>query len=220
MEKMIKKFALFFGLLFSVFSASAAVQERPDFGPGGLSGLTREQREELDRGEIVLPKSVVETSDGKTLIEAAMIFSVTPDEAFRLLARGEDQAKYLAEVKSVAIISRTSDREHLEFTTKVMTKTIVYRQITRFESAHLFIQWSLDNTFKSDLKELDGFWRFYPYAEGKTLARYGSRVLPRIPVPGFIRSALAKNRLRSALEDVKRYVESGGTGEKGRNSMP
>ncbi len=200
--------------MLAVLAVSAASQEMPDFGPLGLSGLTGEQRKELDRGEIVLPKSAVETSGDKTLIEAALVLAVPPDEAYLLLSRGEDQVKYLAEVKSVIVISKTPEEEHLEFTTKVMTKTIVYRQITRFEPGHLYIHWRLDDTFRTDLKELNGYWRFYPYAGGKTLARYGSLVLPRFPVPGFIRAALAKSRLRSALEDVKKYVESRGTHER------
>ncbi len=220
MKKANRKNALFLSLVFSVLAAYMAAQERPDFGPRGLSGLTRQQQQELDRGEVVLPKAAVDVPGGKTLIEAAMIFAVSPDKAYRLLSRGEDQEKYLAEVKSVVVISKTPDEEHLEITTQVMTKTVVYRQITRFEPAHLYIQWSLDPKFKSDLKELKGFWRLYPYAKGKTLARYGSRVLPRFPVPGFIRSALAKSRLRSALEDVKKYVESDGTWVKGPNSTP
>jgi hypothetical protein len=206
--------ALLGGLLLSVLVSSASVQKMPEFGPDGLSGLTDEQRKELDRGEIVLPNSAVETSGGKTLIEAALVLAVPPDEAYLLLSSGEDQAKYLAEVKSVVVISKTPEEEHLEFTTEVMTKTIVYRQITRFGPGHLYIHWRLDDTFRTDLKELNGYWRFYPYAEGKTLARYGSLVLPRFPVPGFIRSALAQSRLRSALEDIKKYVESRGTHEK------
>jgi uncharacterized protein YndB with AHSA1/START domain len=220
MEKTKRNAAPFLALLFSAIAASAAVQERPDFGPRGLSGLTGEQREKLDRGEIILPKGAVETSGEKTLIEAALIFAVPPAEVYRLLSRGEDQAKYLAEVKSVVVLAKTPGEEHLEFTTKVMTKTVVYRQITRFEPDRFYIHWSLDEALRIDLKELNGYWRFYPYAEGKTLARYGSRVLPRFPVPGFIRSYLAKSRLRSALEDAKRYVESGGTWEKRRNSTP
>jgi hypothetical protein len=208
-----KPSALLWGLLLSVLASSAAFQERPDFGSKGLSGLTAEQRKQLDRGEIVLPKSAVETPGGKTLIEAALVFSTNPEEVYQLLSRGEDQAKYLKEVKSVVVLAKTPSEEHLEFTTKVMTKTVVYRQITRFEPGHLYIHWRLDDMFKSDLKELTGFWRFYPYAVGKTLARYGSLVLPRFPVPASIRSALAKRRLRSALEDVRRYVESRGIRE-------
>ncbi|MGB9836440.1 MAG: hypothetical protein ACPLRX_06855, partial [Candidatus Saccharicenans sp.] len=63
---------------------------------------------------------------------------------------------------------------------------------------------------KNDLKELFGFWRFYPAAGGNTVARYGSLVVPSFPVPGFIKDWLFKNKVEDSLIKVKNYVEKGG----------
>jgi hypothetical protein len=185
-----------------------------DFGPAGLAGLSEVQIWRLGRGEIVLPDSLIKTEEGKTLIEAALGFDQPPEEVWRLLSRTEDQGRYLSEVQKVAVITKTPTDDLLEFTIRVVTKTFVYRQSHRFDEKALCLTWELDPSFPSDIKELTGFWRFYPFAQGKTLGRYGSRVLMKFAVPRSIQEALAKNRLPAALRSVKRYVDSGGTWDK------
>jgi hypothetical protein len=97
-----------------------------------------------------------------------------------------------------------------EFTTKILMKTLVFRVCHEFDEKNLSIRWTLDRTFKNDLRELEGFWRFYPFDQSKTIGRYGSWVKPNFPVPGFIYNVLARNDLRSALASVKKYIDSGG----------
>jgi hypothetical protein len=193
-------------------------QETPDFGPDGLAGLTLKQREKLARGEIIRTESTVTTPEGKTLIEAALVFNQPPEEVWRLLSKTEDQVKYLDEVKSVSVVCQDLTGDTLELTIKVLVKTIVYRQVHRFDEKNLFFEWSLDPDFRCDLKELQGFWKFYPFGSGSTLARYGSRVSFRFLIPRFIQTALIKNNLPRALRSVRKYVNSGGTWEKNRRS--
>jgi uncharacterized protein YndB with AHSA1/START domain len=204
------------GFVISIFSAAIlpASMEKPDFGPHGLAGLSEVKIWRLCRGEIVLPESLAKTTDGKTLIEAALVFDQPPEEVWRLLSRTEDQWRYLSEVKKVVIISKTPVDDVLEFTTRVLTKTFVYRQRHHFDPGDLYFGWELDPSFPSEVKELNGFWRFYPFAGGKTLARYGNRVLVGFGVPRFVQAALTKKQLPAALASVKRYVDSGGTWDK------
>ena len=194
--------------------AAPGLQERPDFGPDGLAGLSQVKIWRLNRGEIVLPESLVQTPDGRTLIEAALVFDRPPEEVWRLLSRTEDQVKYLGEVKKIAVLSKSPVEDHLEFTTKVLIKTFVYRQRHYFDPQHLYFHWELDSSFPSEIKELSGFWRLYPFGQGKTLARYGTRVLVGFGIPKSIQTSLAKKQLPDALQSVKRYVDSGGTWEK------
>jgi hypothetical protein len=213
MKKKAGRFVLFSLLTLPAFILSSSRQEI-DFGSDGLAGLSDVQVWRLGRGEIVLPDSLIKTEEGKTLIEAALVFDQPPDEVWRLLSRTEDQGRYLREVQKVAVISKTPTDDLLEFTIKVFTKTFVYRQSHRFDERELRLTWSLDPSFPSEIKELTGFWRFYPFAQGNTLGRYGSRVLMKFAVPASIQNALAKNRLPDALRSVKRYVDSGGTWDK------
>jgi hypothetical protein len=206
--------AMNLGLFLFMLIPFSAIQEMPDFGPDGTAGLTVGQVQRLAQGEIILPEGLIKTSQGKSLIAAALVFDRPPEEVWRLLSETEVQGRYLTEVKSVRVIRKTETEDCLEFTVRVMGKTVVYRQIHNFDSNHFYFHWVLDPTFRGDVKELIGFWRFYPYDDGRTLARYGSRVKPRFPVPDFIREALAKGHVRSALESVKRYVDSGGAWKK------
>ncbi|MDH7512011.1 MAG: SRPBCC family protein [Clostridiales bacterium] len=202
-----------FGLFF-LSSLVAFSQEIPDFGPDGMAGLGFDQRQKLVRGEIIHPKSLAQTTDGKTMIEAALLFEKPPEEVWQLLVRTENQVKFLDQVKKVTIIRKEASGDTLEFTTKILTETLVFRVNHEFDEKNLFIRWALDKSFKNDLRELEGFWRFYPLCQSKTIARYGSRVKPNFPVPGFIYDVLARNDLRTALASVKKYVDSGGVWSK------
>jgi hypothetical protein len=86
--------------MFPLPAALIYPQEMPEFGSDGLAGLTLEQKQRLAKGGIILPESVVKTPEGKTLIEAVLVFDKPPGEAWRLPSKTEDQAKYLDEVKN------------------------------------------------------------------------------------------------------------------------
>lgn len=215
----IQQAKIFFIMMFVLRPVLTHPQEMPDFGPDGLAGLTLEQKQKLAQGEIILLESVVKTPGEKTLIEAALVFNKPPEEVWRFLSKTEDQVKYLDEVKKVTVIFKSSTGDNLEFTIKLLTKIFVYRQVHQFDEKNLHFRWRLDHDFKSDIKELNGFWRFYPFGSGKTLARYGSRVLLRFSVPDFIQTALTKNNLSRALQSVKKFVNSGGTWEKNKRSF-
>ncbi len=187
----------------------------PDFGPDGLAGLNLEQRQKLFGGAIILPESITRTANGKTMIQAALFFERPPQDVWQLLVRTEDQIKYLDHVEKIEIIRKSPTEDTLEFTTKIMMKTLLFRICHEFDDKSLFIRWTLDPTFKNDLKELQGFWRLYPHERNKTIGRYGSRVTPGFPVPRFIFNALVKDDLRQALASVKKYVDSGGVWNKG-----
>jgi hypothetical protein len=200
-----------FILAFAIQPIFAYPQEMPDFGPDGLAGLTPEQREKLSRGKIILPESVVKTPGGKTLIEAALVFDKPPEEVWELLSKSEDQVKYLGNIKEAKVISGGPAENNIEFKVKILIKTFVYRQIHRFDKENLYFYWILDPDFRSDLKELNGYWRFYPFGSGKTLGRYGSRLLLRFFVPNSIQTALTREELPKALQSLREYVNSGGT---------
>jgi hypothetical protein len=69
--------------------------------------------------------------------------------------------------------------------------------------------WSLDPRFNNDLVELRGFWRFYPYDQGKTLARYGC-IISSKNIPTFIENMFKKGIIARSLVSMKKYVDSGG----------
>ncbi len=203
----------------ALLSAALTAQERlPDFGPDGLAGLTAGQVGELAAGGIVFPPGLVKSAAGTTFIEASLVFGRAPDEVWPLLAEPAVQDRYLSEVKSLKLIWKRDSRQCLEFTVRVMGRTVVYRSVLDFFPADRHFRGCLDPDFASEIKELSGFWRLYPFDGGRTLARYGSVVKPRFPIPGFIRDALARGHVRSALESVRKYVMSDGAWRAPRKS--
>jgi hypothetical protein len=199
------------GILFFPLSPAS---EKPDFGPDGLAGLSDVQIWRLSRGEVILPKSINKTPGGQTLIEAALVFDRPPEEVWDLLSKTEDQHRYIKEVKKVDVVSKESAQDLVEMTVRILGKTIVYRQAHHYDEEDLYFCWELDPSFQSEVKELNGFWRLYPFTGERTLGRYGSRVQMRFGVPSFIQNALAKNNLPSALRSIKRYIDSGWRQEK------
>ena len=197
--------------LLGLAGAGWAQETMPDFGPDGLAGLTADQRADLALGNVVLPDGSVKTRGGTSFIEAALVFNRPPEEVWALLSDTWLQVHYVPEVRSAKIVWENKEENCLELTVRVMGRTVVYRMVQDFDPAGLYFHWTLDATFPSEIKELAGFWRFFAYDERRTLARYGSVVKPRFPVPGFIREAIARGHVSSDLESVKKFVDSGGT---------
>jgi hypothetical protein len=91
--------------------------------------------------------------------------------------------------------------------------------LSTFQASFLAASLEKPDFGRHGLTGLSGFWRLYPFAGGKTLARYGNRVLLGFAVPQFVQTALAKNQLPAALKSTKRYVDSGGTWDKTRGQQ-
>jgi hypothetical protein len=182
----------------------------PDFGPDGLKGLNTSQVQKLAKGEIVFTFTDSTTQAHSGLIEAAVIFNQTPEKTWNLLYRTEDQAKYLKELEEAKVIAKSPLQDTIEFRVKAAFLTFIYRVNHTFDKQGLNFFWGLDPSFKNDLIDLRGFWRFYPYGQGKTLARYGSTVSLK-NVPGFIEDMFKKSGVARSLASVKKYVDSDGT---------
>jgi ribosome-associated toxin RatA of RatAB toxin-antitoxin module len=186
----------------------------PDFGSDGLKGLTEAQVKEITGGKIIVstsePTEDEATKARSSLITAVMIFEKPPEQVFDLLYRSEDQIKFLPEIKDVKVISKTDKDNNIEFKTRAAVFTFVYRVIHKFDKNNLYMDWAIDKNFKNDLQDLRGFWKFYPYPGGKTLARYGSNVSIK-GVPEWVENIFKKTGVKDALKNVKKYIDTGWT---------
>ncbi len=182
----------------------------PDFGTDGLGGLTEKQKATLAVGNIVFYTADVKGKNKSSLIQAAIVFDKTPEQVWSLLFRTQDQIKYLKEIEKINIISKAQAKDNLEFHLSVAWLDYVYRVIHRFDPINRYFHWGLDPTFKNDLKDLRGYWKLYPYGNGKTLARYGSNVSIK-KVPSFVENMFKKNGVKKSLQAVKKYINSNGT---------
>jgi len=179
----------------------------PDFGPDGLKGLTEDQLRMLKADKIVMTASPEVTPDGHSVIAAAVMFKVAVEQAWEILSATDRQIEYLEEIKKLRVLEAGEDFNRTEFEVKVMGQKVRYTVVHHFLPELYYLWWELDKKAPHDLKDLSGFWRLYPAGEGKTIGRYGSRVVPGFPVPEFIRKPLFKSGVRSSLEKVRVYVE-------------
>ncbi len=182
----------------------------PEFGADGMGGLTAEQKKQLEAGKAVFTsKGSVATSESE-LIYVAIVFNRPVEETWRLISRTEDQDRYLSDIDELKIIRKGGASDNLQFTVSAGPFSKTYRVIHRFSPEKKGFKWGLDPSFDNELQKLTGFWRFYPFGEGKTLARYGSNVSIR-GVPTWVESLFKKKGINQALGQVKKYVDSGGT---------
>lgn len=186
----------------------------PDFGNDGLKGLTETQIKQIADGKIVVttsdPTEDESTKARSSLITAVMIFEKPPEQVYDLLYRSEDQIKFLPEIKDIKIINKGETQNNIEFKTRVAVFSFVYRVIHNFDKNNLYMYWNMDKSFKNDLQDLRGFWKFYPYPGGKTLARYGSNVSVK-GVPEWVENIFKKSGVKDALTNVKKYIDTGWT---------
>jgi hypothetical protein len=184
------------------------VELLPDFGPDGLGGLSLKEKEQLMAEEIVLPRKPTILADGKTIIAAAVIFNRPVDEVWKLLSQPERQEDYLKEVKKSELIKEETRRKWVYFEVDIYAFSIRYTVRHYLYPEIKSIVWELDPEAKNDLSHLGGFWRLYSWREGKTLARYGSQIVPKFKLAKAIVQSLYKNRVRHSLLAVKEYLES------------
>lgn len=197
--------------IFGIFCLSSTLcfATMPDFGPDGFKDLDNQQIQRLINGEIVFSFTELKTQEHSGLIEAAVIFDQMPEQTWNLLRRAEDQVKYIKEIEEAEVITRNSLRDTIEFKTRFAFLTFICRVNLAFDKKDLNFCWRLDTNHSNDCSKLHGFWRFYPYGRGKTLARYGFAVSLK-HIPTFIEDLFKKSVIARSLANVKKYVDSAG----------
>ena len=70
----------------------AQTMEMIDFGPYGLDGLSEDQLQKLDNGDIIFIDRLLNSeAQEAVLIESAVLFSNTLDKSWKLIAATENQ---------------------------------------------------------------------------------------------------------------------------------
>jgi uncharacterized protein YndB with AHSA1/START domain len=191
-----------------ILRADQPLELLPDFGPDGLGGLSWEEKELLLTEEIVVPREPTILSDGKTVIAAAVIINQPVETVWRILSQPERQADYLKEIKKSRLVKEEGEEKWVYFEVDIYGFSIHYTVRHYLYPQLKSLAWELDPEAENDLSYLLGFWRLYPWSEGKTLARYGSQVVPKFRLARAIIQYLYRSRVKSSLLAVKKYLES------------
>ncbi len=181
-----------------------------DQDPGAYEGLSREQIERLERGEVVILEQP-EVIEGREMVTAAIIFNQDIDTVFSLINQGWRQEEFLPHLDSSELHSKGDGKDRIDIHVKILWIEIDYRVMGDYGSEPYRRSWSLDPEYDNDMKEVSGFWQLYWIDPDHTLARYGTLVETGFWLPGFVQEFLTKRDLPKALGAEKEWIDSGGS---------
>lgn len=200
-----KRVVAVFMLIF-FFSPVLLADKIPD-----LPKLTPEQWKKLERGEIILTGGVKRVNGvDQALVGAYLIFNQPVTTVWKLMLHPEDQDKYLPDLAESKLVWRKGNKVDVEFMVKVLFVKMRYRVIHTYYPDRYYYNWTLDPNYDNDLKFLYGEWQLYPLKNGKTLARYMTRVHVSSMVPKFVEEKLAKKSIPENMKAFQRWINSNG----------
>jgi len=200
------------GLGWALLSRGQAQKTAPTTDdPKAWAGLTAEQVAKVKAGEmVILQEDQSQGKEQKRLIRCAMAFDQPIDKVWSLLTQDERQDEYLPGLNKCTLVKREATQDWVDFFVKVVFFKVTYRVNHRYDPEHYYMNWGLDPSFKNDLNHLEGFWQLYAMPDGRTLARYGTKVIPASFLPESIQDYLTRRSLPENLDAVRKWINSGG----------
>lgn len=183
--------------------------------PAAWAGLTPAQIASVKRGEVVILQEDLSSADqSQRLIRSAMVFNQPLEKTWALFHQTELQHEYLPRLDNCVLVRREANWDQVDFFVKVLFVDITYRVKHEFEPGRYYFHWALDPSFNNDLAHLEGYWQFYAMDDGRTLGRYGTKVVTADFIPDSVQEFLTRRDLPEALAAVQKRINSGGTWKK------
>jgi hypothetical protein len=177
-----------------------------------LAGLPPGLAERLHEERVVLVEPEErKSSRDRQMVRALVLFEQPHQRAFRYLAQTERQGEYRTDLKKVRTLRWFEGGNIDEHVMKILFVKISYRLRYHLDAEAGSIRWELDPDFETRLHRLEGSWELYELDEGRTLARFGTRVDAGPAVPGIVQDYATRKNVPRTLERVRRWVDSGGT---------
>ena len=132
--------------------------------------------------------------------------SATAQQIFEVATDLDSYPEWNENIKEVEVRARDDEGRPLEVWMKVdaKLKVVQYTLGYDYEDAPDSFSWHL---LEGDIKEMEGRYAFDEF-DDVTEVTYEMKVDPGFPIPGFLKRQAEKQIARSALEDLKKRVES------------
>lgn len=188
--------------------------------PGAIAGavLTAEQllaEESEERRNRLLEEHVLMAEGGGSsqdgYVTAYVVFDHTRERVYRFLSQTARQTEFRPELAGVDTVRMNHDGPTDEHRIRVLFKQLTYRLRYRLDPQHGRMTWELDEDFENDIEKIEGFWELYEMEDGRTLARFGASVDVGTAVPAFMQDWITRKNIPSAMENTRKWVDSGGT---------
>ncbi len=136
------------------------------------------------------------------------IIDATPQQCFDVASDFDRYPEWASDVKHV-LIDRRDDQGRggdVTFRAAAMGRSTTYTLRYYYGSNPLRIAWRL---VEGDLtRRLDGEYEFLPLGDGQTEVVYHLEADLVVPIPGFVKRRAESRIIRTALEDLRRRVET------------
>lgn len=130
----------------------------------------------------------------------------TPEELFSIVTDLESYPDWVDNIKAVEVHEYDEDGFPLSstMTADVKIKTLSYTLSYEYEYPNV-VSWVSEPG--SDVKHIEGSYRFEPLDSGATSVTYELTIDPGFPVPGFMLRNAQKAIISAALDGLRAQVE-------------
>jgi hypothetical protein len=156
-------------------------------------------------------KPVSRQTEGDAGGRGLSIFRVhaPPDLVWATINDWNSYPKFIDEVKEIEVYKKDGGKFDVRFKIASWGVDLTYFIHHDYDMANRWGTWTLDYSRESDLDDSVGFWRVTP-VEGKSdwsTVEYSVDIAIKGWVPGFVRSLLVDNGLKTATTWVKKWSE-------------
>jgi hypothetical protein len=144
------------------------------------------------------------------ITEAMVLFEQPRATVVRMLAETARQIEYRPELKNLQIVEATEQSDLAEYRVRFMLTTLTYRAHHGWDLKAGRVWWTLDGEFPNDMQRLDGLWELRALDERRTLGHFSTRIDLGPALPGFLQDYATRQKLPESMENVRRWVDSGG----------
>jgi hypothetical protein len=181
-----------------------------DKDPRAYKGLTRQQINEVRAGKVVLLDKL-EKFEGRYMVTAVVMFNQDIDTVFNLLNQSWRHPEFQPQLVSCKVVKKWDTGLVAESHVKVLFMDARWREVIEYGKAPYYRTNDLDPSYPNDVKVLSGRWQFFWVDNKHTLGRDSMWIEPNFPIPESIQEYLIKYDLPNAVNNLRRWIDSGGT---------
>lgn len=133
--------------------------------------------------------------------------SASPQRVFDVALAIDSYPQWVSGVNEVEVLERDEDDRPVRARMVIDAGVRVIEYVLRYTYDPEYLQFSWEAEPGEDIKSLSGYYEFGELEDGGTEVRYGLRVEPAFPFPGFLRRQAEKHIITNALRGLKRRAE-------------
>lgn len=165
-----------------------------------------------EKAQVAAGKPVFKKTEGDAGGRGVAVFKVNapPAVVWDTLKAFERYPDWIDNVDEVEVYRKKGEDIDVRFEISSMGFSVEYFITHRFRDANKYATWTLDYSRQSDLGDSVGFWKVDEVEgdPGSSVVTYSVDIKIKSWVPGFIRTLLVDNGLKTATSWVKKQSEA------------